>query len=438
MNAFRCLLMHMSRYLNGALAIALVMPISLQAAEWSVEPKISLRAGRDDNIRLTTQPHSPVWESTLSPSVKFAVAQENQGLSGDAGLKIRRFTGGTGRERSELLDREDYYLNSDVFHQTLHDVFRANLDYTQDSTLDTQLDETGNVSARATRERLALGPSWSRTLTERARMDLTYQYSNVGYSDDAGANLVGYDYHVASGTLVRQFTPRIQGSVVAAYSSYLPDTLLGLNSDTVSLQAGVTANISETLVASALLGQRSTTSDRLISTGFCIGADPGATYPSCTGGIPIPTGAAKGTLDTTSPVYSASLTKTLETGSLSASLSRSSSPSSDGELLDVTRLALAGTYKLSEMLSSSLRVEYTENETIVNRLGSAPTQGKETFFRVTPRAAWRWNREWELAGEYQYARNEDPRIRGSAGDTATRNAFYVTLYYRPVKTSVSR
>ena len=57
------------------LIITLALPMSVQAAEWSAEPKISLRTGYNDNIRLTTADHDSVWETALRPSVKFGVAK---------------------------------------------------------------------------------------------------------------------------------------------------------------------------------------------------------------------------------------------------------------------------------------------------------------------------------------------------------------------------
>lgn len=397
--------MNLLRNLYLAPVLAITVPLAVQAAEWSAEPKISLRTGYNDNIRLTAADHDSVWETALSPSVKFGVAQENQGLSGDARLSIRRFTGGNGRESSDVLDREDYHFNTDAWHNTLRDSFKANLDFTRDSTLDSELDETGNVvDDRATRERFTLGPSWTRVLTELTRLELTYQYTNVDYSDDPGLqDLVNYDYHVASASLLRQFTPRIQATLAAGYSSYQPET--SLDSDTLSLQAGLSNNFSETLVASFLAGLRRTTSDTLP-----IGTDD----------------------ENDSPIYSASITKNLETGMLSASLTRSSKPGGQGELLDVTRLVLLGEHKFTETLRTSLRVEYSEDENIVNQ-GVVSSQDTEKFFRITPKIHWRWSRAWSLAGEYQYATNED-----AGSKEATRNAVYVTLSYRPVKWAISR
>ena len=78
--------MHFPRTLGGALLTVLISPLPIQAAEWSAEPRISLRSGYNDNIRLTTRDHDSVWETALTPAVKFGAAREHQGLFGDAGL----------------------------------------------------------------------------------------------------------------------------------------------------------------------------------------------------------------------------------------------------------------------------------------------------------------------------------------------------------------
>ncbi|MDB4516172.1 hypothetical protein N9089_01085 [Crocinitomicaceae bacterium] len=413
----------------GALVTVLLLPLPTQAAEWSAEPKISLRTGYNDNIRLTTLDHDSVWETALTPAVRFGVAKEHQGLFGNASASIRRFSGGSGRESSSVLDREDYFLKTNAYHKTPRNTFKANLDYTRDSTLDSELDETGNViDERATRERITLGPSWEAMLNETTRLELGYEYTDVSFSDDPGlTDLVEYEYDVFSSSLIHQLTPRIYGTLYASYSSYQPDT--NLDSDTASIQAGISRNFSETLVASFLAGARKTTSDRV--TGYCPFEPPSA-FPRCTLFPPVITGTEE--TDNTGTVFSFDINKTLETGSLGMAISRSTNPNSDGELLDTTRLIVTGEHKFTETLISSLRLEYTENEIIVNRAGfDDSNQDNETFLRIKPKLSWRWQREWELAGEYEYAENEDYNSR-----TATRNAFYLTLTYRPTRLYMSR
>ena len=425
--------MPLARAVTIAIACTLAVSLPIQAAEWSAEPKISLRSGYNDNIRMTRAAHDSVWETALTPAVKFGVAKEHQGLFGNADVVVRRFTGGEGRESGDVLDREDAHLRINTYHRTARDNFAADINITRDSTLDAELDKDLNViEDRATRLSKSISPSWTRSLTEKTRLELSYNFSTVEYSDEiGGSNLIDYDYDVFSAALLRQMTPRIQGTLSASYSRYQPET--NLESKTLSLQAGISRNFSETLSASFLAGRRETTSDTRVLTGFCIGAPVGAAIPDCGGFTFFQTGLATDEIENTGAVFSASLTKILETGQLSASLSRSSSPSGQGELLDTTRLTLLGELSFTETLRSSLRIEFSDQETIVSTTG-IPEQGSRQFFQVTPRLAWRWRREWELAGEYQYAENEE--VSGS--DTATRNAVYLTLIYRPTRIYMSR
>ena len=421
---------------STCLRLALLAGLSLPvfAAEWSVEPRISARSGYNDNVRLTTAEHDSVWEADVTPAVKFGVSTENQGLFGNADVSIRRFYGGSGANSSSLLDREDYHFKVNSYQRTERNNFGADIDITQDSTLDTELTQTGQViENRATRLSTVLNPSWTRLIDEKTRLQLEYRFNRVEYSDEVGQNnLVNYNYNTVSASLIRSFTERTQGTLSTSASRYKPET--GLNSDTYALQAGLTRQHSETLSTSWLAGWRETKSDTLIPTGFCVGADPGAGFPKCTGGFPVQTGTDTDETNNTGATYAASITKTLERGSLGASLTRIATPSGEGELLDTTRLALTGEHRFTELLRSNLTVEYYNRDTIVNASGTGSTDtNTRNFFRIRPSITWQWQREWLLAGEYQYSESEDTN-----GDTATQNSVYLTLTYRPTKIFTSR
>jgi len=393
--------------------LLLLLSLPAQAAEWLIEPKISLRAGYNDNIRLDTLSEESVWETAVTPSVRFGVAKENRGLFGKAYASVRRFSGGSGRNSSSQLDREDYHFDTDAYYATERNRFSGLLNFTRDSTLDSELDQTGQViPSRATRERITLGPRWIGTLNEKTQADLSYNYTTVSYADEEDfRRLIEYDYHQFSAALLRQFTPRIQGTLSTAYSSYQPDS--GFDSDTVNIQVGISRSFSETLSTSWLAGYRETTSDTLTAT---------------------QTGTKKDDDNNSGSVFSANITKLLEKGELSANLSRSSNPSSDGELLDTTRLILAGKYKFSEKLRSSLSISYSNAETI-SRVSGNIRKTDEDFFRIRPKLFWKWHREWQLAAEYEYVENKD---KDKKQGTARRNAFYLTLSYQPSKISISR
>ena len=412
----------------------LLLSLPAQAAEWLIEPAISLRSGYNDNIRLDTGPEDSVWETALTPSVRFGVAKEDRGLFGKAYASVRRFTGGSGRNSSSQLDREDYHFDTNAYYGTERNQFSGLLNFTRDSTLDSALDQTGQVlSSRATRNRITLGPRWIRTLDEKTQLDLGYNFTTVSYSDEEDfQRLIEYDYHQFSAALLRQLTPRIEGTLSTTYSSYRPDS--NFDSDTVNIQVGISRSFSETLSTSWMAGYRETTSDTLIATGFCINADPGAKFPKCQGGTPVQTGTRKDDDNNSGSVFSADITKLLEKGELSATLSRASNPSSDGELLDTTRLILAGTYKFSEKLRTSLWIEYSNAETI-SRVTNNIRKTDQDLFRIRPKLFWKWRQEWQLEAEYEYVEND--RNNRNSG-TARRNAFYLTLRYQPRKISISR
>jgi hypothetical protein len=420
-----------------SLMLLLALSQSVQAAEWSVEPRISARSGYNDNIRLTTGDHDSVWEADVTPAVKFGVEKENQGLFGNADVSIRRFYGGSGANSSSLLDREDYHFNVNSYHRTERNDFGANIEITQDSTLDSELDVTGQViENRATRLSTILNPSWTRKLNEKTRLELEYQFNRVEYSDEVGQNnLVNYDFNTVSAALLRNFTPLTQGTLSTSATRYKPET--GLNSDIYALQVGLTRQHSETLSTSWLAGWRNTRSDTLVPTGVCF-PDASASFPKCPPGPPVnnpvQTGTNKDETSNTGATYAVSITKTLERGSLGASLSRIATPSGEGQLLDTTRLALTGEHRFTELLRSRLTVEYYERDTIVNASGSRNSDtNTRNYFRIRPGITWQWQREWLLSGEYQYAENEQTN-----GGTATQNSVYLTLIYRPTKIFTSR
>lgn len=413
-------------------AFLLMLSLPGQAAEWSVEPAIFMSTSYNDNIRLDNNSADAVLESAVTPTVKFGVAKINQGLFGKAYASVRRFSGGTGRNSSSVLDREDYRFDTNAYHRTLRNTYSGILRFSRDSTLDSQLDQTGEViSSRATRSSIGLGPSWTGTLSEQTLLNLGYNFTTVSYPDGTGIQrLIEYDTDQFSASLTHQYTPRIRGTLSASYSSYQPDT--NRNSDTINLQAGIAQTFSETLSTSWLAGYRETTSDTLIATGFCVGADPGAKFPGCKGGTPVQTGTADDEDVNTGSVFSANITKLLRKGSLRANLSRSSNPSSRGGLLDTTRLMLTGTYRFSQRLNASLLLKYSKAETIST--GTANSSVTDTtLYTIRPKLNWQWRKKVQLSAGYQYITREDKN-----GDRASGNAVTFTLRYTPYKTSISR
>lgn len=405
--------MRLPKRLSGALILLFATPMPALAAEWSAEPRISVRSGYNDNIRLTTRKHDSVWETSVTPGIKFGGAEENRGLYGDAFVSVRRFFGGNDRESSDTLDREDAHFNINAYNETPRNRFTGIINLTRDSTLDSEFDETGNViDERATRIRKTIGPGWSHSLTDLTRLNADYNFTTVDFSDDPGRrDLIEYDYHVVTGSIAHQFTPKVQATLSSSYSSYQPET--SLDSNTVSVQAGIERSHTETLTTSWLAGMRRTTFDTVVPTG---------------------TGFRKDDDNDTGFVYSASISKLLESGRLSLTANRVSTPASDGDLLDTTRFIFKGEHRFTEALRTSLRAEYSSIETISSSTAGLNDRDDRTLYRIIPKISWSWERNWEISGQYEYARKDED----NESKDATRNAVYLALTYRPDKLFISR
>lgn len=424
----------------AAFIAAFTLSLSGKAAEWSMEPGVSLRTGMDDNIRLLTEDQDgakdTVWETSVIPRVDFGVKTETRGITGRADFAVRRFHGGSGLTSSNALDREDAHFDLNSFYSTSRNNLGFAFNFTRDSTLDSELDETGEaISSRATRHRYTLAPNWSHVLSERMRLNLDYRYVKIDYSDDPGVtNLTEYDYHVLSTSLVRMLSERISATALVSYSLYEPET--NLDSKTLSVQGGLSREFSETLSASFLAGWRKTKSDQLIPNGFCVGTDPDAGFPECPGGIPVVTRLETDESDDNGSVFSFDINKKLYEGSLSASLIRQSTPSGrDGKLLDTTTLRVSADRRIKERLRASLTAQVTDRETITSTTSGIDSDSdNRKFYSISPEIIWKWRRDLDLRVTYRYRLAE----RDVTSDNATSNAFYITLNYRLPRLAVSR
>ena len=123
--------------LRPALALlvctATVAPAS-NAAEWKIDPRVELRAGYNDNIRLTVDDELSSPEYILNPGTLFSYETPTSGISGDVDLAVRRYT-----DESDL-DDENGRLRVASFRRMERSELGLKLDVVKDTTLDSQLE----------------------------------------------------------------------------------------------------------------------------------------------------------------------------------------------------------------------------------------------------------------------------------------------------------
>ena len=421
------------------------------AAEWSVEPSISLREEYNDNIRFTISPHPGVWQSQLSPSLRMSSKTEVSEVSGSAQMSINQYSGDPLVE-----NRNDQFFTLLTRLQSERNTWAMNAAYKQDSTAESERIVTGVVQVRTQRSLLSLSPSWTRTLTERISLKLDYNYQEVKY--DQHINLNDYTSQQAGGTLQYRLSERDVVSLSANYSTTEYDPTVnaypdgfplfdynfgiyrqifgttGNGSDTISrrsntrsVQVGLNHQFSETLVGYLSLGQRST----VTTTGHTCNGDFGRvslyTGTFCTGVSLHPLITFADEISGNGSSFNASLEQKFESSKVSGFASRDTNPSGSG-LVETDKFGVSLNRNLTEKLTGSFdAVAYRTKYIGIIYPGSR-------YYTVDPKLNWRFTEQWTLDAGYRYARHE-PESTASA---ISSNAVYFNLAYNWPKMAISR
>jgi hypothetical protein len=417
-----------------ALLAALSAGAAVQAAEWSLDPEVSVRARYDDNYRLTVDDKLPVWETALLPKLTFARATENSRMAGVAGLNLRRFD-------EDGLDTNDRFLDFISSHTGERSRWGLNANYTLDDPLDSELAEGQLFLDRVPRERWSLSPSWSHSLNETIGINASYQYVDVSYPKAPdNQQYAGFQHHTANLGLGYSLSSktRLISQLGLSRSERSDDTL---TSDSRQLTLGLEHQFSERLSGSAFVGSGRTKTDFEQGFRICPGVeqqvelfgivlgvvcfDPNTGLPISYIEVPVTI-----TARSSNTLYNADLRYQLETGELSASASSSITPYTNGGMIRNERIGLAGQHRFSSRLQASLSLDWyrTRNTDDIS------TRLDRTTVSLRPSLWWRLDRDWTLTAGYRYFRQE---YEGSI-DSATSNAVDLTLSYNWPRYTISR
>jgi hypothetical protein len=405
----------------GIVLCAMLQPLAAnpsRAAEWSMEPSVTLRTEFDDNINFTSAPHPSVWGIKLSPDVKFSATTETLNVTGGLRVNFNRYFGESGLNTNDLI----FSLRSS--YKTERDVLGLNVDAVRASTLVSELSETGVVQARRQRTRLTANPTWSRHLTEATAITASYSYRDARYADTAGTSLINYREQTATAGLQTNLSERDVASVVAYYDRYETDPAQ-FQANTYGIQAGYDRAFSETLHGNLVVGVRETRSTVSSQALICDGP---ILFGICFGNLMLLTSTQSGT--STGYTLVAALDKKWETTQLSARLSREINPSGVGALVQTDRAGVFWNQQWSPTVSYSVDGAVYQSRYV----GNIVTGSNSRYYRIEPRVSWKITEWWTLSSGYSYShvKYENTPIG------ATANVVYLVLSYTWPKLSVSR
>ncbi|MFQ5644761.1 MAG: hypothetical protein ACE5FQ_13845 [Thiogranum sp.] len=386
----------------------------IHSAEWKIDPAIQFEAGYNDNVRLSIDDKVSSTQASLSPSAVFSVETPRSRLDGNLRFDFRRY------EESSNLDENNVRFNVNSFRRMERSQIGLNMGITKDTTLDSQLEDTGLVLGRVKRVRLNGGPNWAYNIDERTQASLSYNYSDVQYKNAGGTGLVDFRIHSAQTSLQRILNERITASTTLSYSQTDNDN--DAESKNINLQGGASYRFSETLSASLFVGMRRTKTD--FSQNSLIPIFSGDTV---IGFIPLTQDVSNSSSGYT---FSSSIDKSFLRGKTGITASQNISNSTNGAPVQVTRLGWDNQYRFTETLTTSLSAEYYSSETE----NSVNTNLNRDYYVIRPGVAWKFRKFWRISGHYRYRK----QTFNNTGDAATQNVAYLTLTYDWPRIAASR
>lgn len=415
------------------------------AAEWSVEPSVSLREEYNDNIHLTTSPHNSVWRTLLSPAMTLSGRSETLEVVGNARVNFNKYSGEQG------LDANDRIFGLSSSWKSERNTVSLDVSDTLDSTLASELKTTGYVQARKQRRSASVSPSWNALLTERLSMNVGYSYADVKY--DVAPGLTDYTYQKLSGilqymwseqdkvylvassdkvdyaTTIYSTTPQLLGYYIIfpVYRYGGQDIVTGNNSKTQNVMMGIEHTFSDLLSGSLRLGRRNTHTSAVHACNGNIGV-PACTYNN-NSWVVDPLITFNKESRTSGSSFEATLSQKFETGQMSANASREINASGSG-LVETDVFGLSVNHQFQETLAGKLELSVYRTK----YLGEIVNNSNSRYASISPSLIWRLTEYWRLNTGYQYAQSKTDNV----SDAAKSNMAFVELIYVWPKTSISR
>lgn len=408
--------------LTCTLAAALALPGAAFATDYSLGGTLRVDAYHDDNIRLLEENGPSAFGQTIAPTIKAAATSERFEASLDTQLRFLRFN------RSEL-DSDDQTLQGNLLWRAERSESRLMARWIRDSTLTSEQLDSGRVGDASRRETYLIQPSWTYYLTERNLLTVSGFYNDSDYRDDA---FVDYQYLQASLRWTHILSERVHFLMQALYSEYqsadrdfptFRQSYSQQNNDT-GLQIGGQYRWSENLTATALIGQsrskqRYDVDDPI---GYCRSfLAPFA--PLCQ------LEDSENDLST----LDASLNWNTERNQLTVNATRSTQPSSDGQVLEATQLHTNWVYRFWE--HGDLVVNLTVGRhTAAGGDQSVSARSERDFGYASLGYRHQLSETWSLSTTYQY-RYQDYEVRPTSAES---HRLSLGITYQPRERHWSR
>jgi len=159
----------------------------IQAKEIYIQPSINIKTEYDDNITLKDDRFDALDTSAYGvitrAAAKLGVRSDRYDIALDNRVVINRYS-------SDFdLDSEDVFIDfTSNFNATEKSIFSLSGNYTRDTTLTSELDESGTgtglvLQDNPVREQWSVSPNWTYLLSETQFLQANYSHYDVSYEE---------------------------------------------------------------------------------------------------------------------------------------------------------------------------------------------------------------------------------------------------------------
>jgi len=374
----------------GTASLCLAVPAAL-AAEWSAEGRMTADLEHHSNLQLEATDPLNVTGALIGLTGTLGLRTESQEFTALPRMLLRRYDG------AENLDANDYSL---LMNYNLGgDSTRWHLDGTvaNESTLTTELEDTGLVDVQKRRESIALNGAVDWAATERDVVTLQAGDQSDHYIDAASSGLIDYDYAGAMLAFNHSIDERTSFGARVSGGSMHPAELVPVSHD----------------VAARL------TFMRQFSPAYRLNLEAGVSRADSQG------------LADDGTVYLLDLVRTGLLTDWSFSASREVVPSGAGSL---TRREEGG-FTISRRLAPLWHVALSLRHLLSEELQGSQRGSERNYDRAELSCEWRLAEYWSLSGAVSYATqsyNHDP------APTTDDLTYGIGLIWTPPRKAMSR
>ncbi len=386
----------------GACVVLFQAPV-VYSYEGKFEADIDTRVEYNDNIFLVSGEHDSATGLILRPTISGIIKERHWSAVLDATLANSTYT-------DRGLDGNDQFFSLTGQYGGERNIFSLNVTHDLGSNIGSTSTDFGLVSRRVNTKKQSISPQYTRLITERLSLTLTYVYRDVDFEDVDNTTYTPYITETGIAGVVYTLTERDSLNFNLQEVNYTSKNDL-VTYQLITTQVGVNHKFSETLNMDLSIGV-----SRLNSTNL-------TTQIQDFWGNLIPV-TQEIDFETRSSVYNAGLSKVLETGTIGGVISRNFSSNSFGGIDRVDRLVMNYADDLSSLWHYDVDFRFDD---ITSKSSSASSLSRNLFF-FESRLYYSITEDWTAKVSYRYVLR---KFKSDASDNKAphSNRVYVELRY---------